>query len=332
MIESTDGDFIPLALLQTSIDSTKRIFLERIHTRTSNKRTADDSRKRQMEFVDIASLHAHVHTLFPRQEQPIQTLAMFIALTGCDFCNSLPTIGLTNLWAARHLFRNVDVSAEGGALAAISHTYTQNFAMHIVVGKEADITDSVASPEHAARVYETTASHIQRSAKLSAQTRDRIWTATHMCNHVRNAMWTVTSTGRVSNSTRTRRSRSTGTTRTASKWEEYKGTRYSHGDSALVVELWLHWVADDTSGLTFQEWDPSTGTDDTSAPVAMLVNSSELRAADFPLAEVRPLHLDTVVRGGRRTRGAAVRKLQGVRKSTFVLSVENDNDFRSRYE
>ena len=191
MIESTDGDFIPLALLQTSIDSTKRIFLERIHTRTSNKRTADDSKKRQMEFVDISSLHTHVHTLLPRQEQPIQTLAMLIALTGCDFCNSLPAIGPTKLWAARHLFRNVDVSAEGGALAAISHTYTHNFAMHIVAGKEADITDSAASPEHAARLYETTASHIQRSAKLSAQTRDRIWTATHMRNHVRNAMWTV---------------------------------------------------------------------------------------------------------------------------------------------
>ena len=103
-----------------------------------------------------------------------------------------------------------------------------------------------------------------------------------------------------------------------------------HG--VLVVELWLHRVADDLSGLTFQEWDPSAGTDDTSAPVAMLVNSSELRAADFPLAEVRPLHLDAVARGGRRTRGAAVRKLQGVGNSTFVLSVENDNDFRSRCE
>jgi hypothetical protein len=92
------------------------------------------------------------------------------------------------------------------------------------------------------------------------------------------------------------------------------------------------WNADDTSGLTFQEWDPSAGTDDTSAPVTMLVNSNELRAADFPLAEVRPLHLDAVARGGRRTRGAAVRKLQGVGNSTFVLSVENDNDFRSRCE
>jgi hypothetical protein len=112
------------------------------------------------------------------------------------------------------------------------------------------------------------------------------------------------------------------------KWEEYRGTRYSDGDSALVVELWLHRVADDLSGLTFQEWDPSTGTDDTlSAPVAMLVNSSELCVADFPITEVRSLQLDSVARGGRRTLGAVVRKLQGVCNSTFVLSVENDNDF-----
>ncbi len=78
--------------------------------------------------------------------------------------------------------------------------------------------------------------------------------------------------------------------------------------------------------------DPSAGTDDTSAPVAMLVNSSDLSATDFPLAEVRPLQLDVVTRGGRRTRGTTVRKIQGVGNSTFVLSVENDHDFRSRCE
>ncbi len=116
------------------------------------------------------------------------------------------------------------------------------------------------------------------------------------------------------------------------KWEEYKDTRYSDGDSALVVELCLYRVADDLPGLTFQEWDPSVGTDDTSTPVALLVNSSELRTTDFPLTEVSPLHLDAVVSGDRRTCGVAVRKTQGVGYSTFVLSVENDNDFRSRCE
>ncbi len=116
------------------------------------------------------------------------------------------------------------------------------------------------------------------------------------------------------------------------KWEEYRGTRYSDGDSVLVVELWLHRVADDLSGFTFQEWDPSTASDDTSVPVEMFFNSNELCPTDFPLTEVRSLQLDAVALGGRRMRGAAVRKFQGVGNSTFVLSVENDNDFRSRCE
>ena len=42
----------------------------------------------------------------------------------------------------------------------------------------------------------------------------------------------------------------------------------------------------------------------------MLVNSSELCAADFPLTEVSPLQLDVVDRGDRRTRGAAVRNFK----------------------
>jgi hypothetical protein len=81
------------------------------------------------------------------------------------------------------------------------------------------------------------------------------------------------------------------------KWEEYKGTRYSDGDNALVVELWLYRVADDLSGLTFQEWDPSAGTDDTSAPVSMLVNSSCAALRGFP---PRGSEASTSRRGGSR--------------------------------
>jgi hypothetical protein len=191
LIESTDGDFIPLALLQTAKDPSKRIFLERIHTRTCKKRTAEGMSKRKMEFVDISSLHQHVRTLLPRHEHPVQTLAMLIALTGCDFCNSMPVIGPSKLWAARHLFRNIDVSSEAGALATISHAYTKNFASRVGTTNPSEITASASSPEQAAHVYEATASHIQGNFNISAQTRDRIWPATHMRNHVRNALWTV---------------------------------------------------------------------------------------------------------------------------------------------
>jgi hypothetical protein len=65
-----------------------------------------------------------------------------------------------------------------------------------------------------------------------------------------------------------------------------------------------HRVDEDVSGLTFEEWDPSVDTDTSGAPVAMIVNSSELRTAGFDLREVIPLQLEEAARGGQRTRGA----------------------------
>ncbi len=50
------------------------------------------------------------------------------------------------------------------------------------------------------------------------------------------------------------------------KYEEYKGVRFGNGDCALVVDVWLHRVDEDASGLTFEEWDPSADTDASEAP------------------------------------------------------------------
>jgi hypothetical protein len=83
------------------------------------------------------------------------------------------------------------VSSEAGAIAAICHAYTTAFSAHIASATAADIAASAGSSEHAAQLYQTTSSKIQRSPKISAQTKDRLWTAPHMHNHVRNALWTV---------------------------------------------------------------------------------------------------------------------------------------------
>ncbi len=61
----------------------------------------------------------------------------------------------------------------------------------------------------------------------------------------------------------------------------------------------------------------------------MIVNSSELRTAGFDLREVIPLQLEATARGGRRTRGAALKKIHGMGTRRYVLSVDNDNEFRS---
>jgi hypothetical protein len=69
--------------------------------------------------------------------------------------------------------------------------------------------------------------------------------------------------------------------------------------------------------------------------VAMIINSSELRAAGFDLREVIPLQLEAAARGGqRRTLGAALKQIHGMGTRRYVLSVNNDNEleFRSRCE
>jgi hypothetical protein len=71
------------------------------------------------------------------------------------------------------------------------------------------------------------------------------------------------------------------------KWEDYRGTRFYNKDCALVIKRWINRVEEDASGLTFQEWTPDVDT--SRPPVAMLINSSELRTAGFKIKEVQHL-------------------------------------------
>jgi hypothetical protein len=60
-------------------------------------------------------------------------------------------------------------------------------------------------------------------------------------------------------------------------------------------------VDEDDSGLTFEEWDPSSDTDASEDPVAMIFNSSGLFTTRLDLREVIPLQLVVVTCGDRRT-------------------------------
>ena len=113
---------------------------------------------------------------------------------------------------------------------------------------------------------------------------------------------------------------------------QFDGERFYNGDRALKVKRWLHRVAEDASGLTFEEWDPTKDVDNSQPPVPMIINSSELRGAGFNLQEVIPPALEAAARSGRRTRGAGVRQVEGLGRKRFVLSADDDNDLRSRCE
>ena len=67
--------------------------------------------------------------------------------------------------------------------------------------------------------------------------------------------------------------------------------------------------------------------------MAMIVNSSELRAAGFDLREVIPLQLEAAVRGGhRRTRGAALKQIHDMGTRRYVLSVDNETTMSSGHD
>ena len=81
-----------------------------------------------------------------------------------------------------------------------------------------------------------------------------------------------------------------------------------------------------------EEWNPTQDADASQPQVAMLINSSKLRAARFTLREVNPPAPEAAARGSRRKYGAGLHQLQGMGPKRVVLSADNDNEFRSQCE
>jgi hypothetical protein len=75
------------------------------------------------------------------------------------------------------------------------------------------------------------------------------------------------------------------------------------------------------------KWTPDVDT--SRSPVSMLINSSDLRAAGFKLTEVLKCFLRQLL---ACTRGSGLRSLEGMGPKRFVLSVDDDTEFRSRCE
>jgi len=117
----------------------------------------------------------------------------------------------------------------------------------------------------------------------------------------------------------------------ARKWEDYKGTRFYDVERALLIKRWLNRVDEDASGLTFEDWDPTENVDSSQVPVVMIINSSELKTAGFTLREVFLLEREAAA-NRRSTCGAGIRQLEGMGPKRFILSVDDDTEFRSRCE
>jgi len=79
---------------------------------------------------------------------------------------------------------------------------------------------------------------------------------------------------------------------------------------------------DRPSGLKFEEWDQTENVDSSQMLVAMMINSSELRAAGFMLRKVFPRELESASRR-RSTRSAGIRQFEGMGPKRFQFYIIN---------
>jgi len=196
LLESTDGDFLPIAMIQLEAYVASRgpgahVFVRRITTRTSKavKRVASGNTKRVYEYVDIGKLVAFVRTQFPESGSPARAFASLVAVTGCDFCMNLPAMGPTKLWGSRHLFDRSDIAEPAGLMAVLLHAYNTLFQKNIRT-LTAEIRDA-PDMAGACALYERLSSSVRRSHTVAARTRNSVWETPRAVAHICNAVWTV---------------------------------------------------------------------------------------------------------------------------------------------
>jgi hypothetical protein len=213
LVVSTDGDYIPLSMLQMlraqgAPDPPCEVFVFRMLTRSG----ADDAptakrqclpggaaapRKpgRQYEFVHIAKLMTCITRLLPSEAQhPVEQFCALVALGGCDFALNLPRLGPKSLWKLRHRLAKLDLSRPPQLLCAMSMLYWDTFVMKNTI--PSGMVNSVAFfaelPEaEATQHYAAIMLRIKSIKTLSPRIASALWDADRARAHALNTEWTL---------------------------------------------------------------------------------------------------------------------------------------------
>lgn len=145
LLVSTDGDFVPLAMLQMLLsnrtDANCDVFLFRLRTKSEDTEELNAKRqclffgntrkpKREYEFVHVDKLLNCVERLMPsRVQAPVDQFCTMVALSGCDFALTLPRVGQRTAWKLRHRLTHLDLSKPVQILCAMNVLYWDTFIM-----------------------------------------------------------------------------------------------------------------------------------------------------------------------------------------------------------
>jgi hypothetical protein len=222
LVVSTDGDFVPLSMLQmlrkqqaqthAPASTTCDVFLFRLRTKSESteepsvkrQRVAqtstgapDSTRKkgREYEFVHINKLSACIERLMPsRVQTPVDRFCALIALSGCDFALNLPRLGPRTIWKLRHRLANLDLSQQAQLLCAITILYWDMFIM-----KNTILTGMTNSTEFFRLLtegnvqghYKSVINRIKASKTVSPRITSVLWDTERAYAHSLNIVWTM---------------------------------------------------------------------------------------------------------------------------------------------
>jgi hypothetical protein len=189
-IQSTDGDFVPIGLLQLAQHAEHRICLHRMRTRVGPPVPRENT-KREYEYVDMRALLAHVGGELCRSQDPVRDLAAMIAAVGCDFTMSLPLVGPTKLWQLRAEARGA-LGDRDGLWRFLVHAHLHMYQKHVKNFKalHAALQRAVAEDDYA-DVYQQIYTQVRANAATPQRTRNALWAPSRFAAHVRNALWTL---------------------------------------------------------------------------------------------------------------------------------------------
>jgi len=197
LLVSTDGDFIPIALIQLEkrrreSRSLANIFVHRIKvkTATSTKRAASGAVKREFEFVDVGAVLAYLQQAIPSTATPAAYFGSMVALTGCDFCMNLPALGPTKIWAARVKLRDNPMIGCADIITALIVVY-QQLLQNKARGVGPETIRSITCTSEAADVYALQHASALRCLALAPRTKSALWAADRVLAHACNVLWTM---------------------------------------------------------------------------------------------------------------------------------------------
>ena len=218
-IISTDGDYLPLALLQTESQTESQtcrtkcdVVLFRMTTNiadaasvkrktsgsptlTSNVKSEHKTSRRTYEFVRIAPIACWIKKVLPSKAiDPVRQFCAMVALCGCDFARNLPRLGPRTLWKLRHRLQHTDLLQAPQIVSALSIAYTELFVMKnaMPAGTQNNMLwFQNTSDEQVCVIYNQVAARIQENMKVSPRIKLQLWGADIAIAHARNTVWTL---------------------------------------------------------------------------------------------------------------------------------------------